>query len=158
MLYNEHGWPGSGPGPVVSSGWMNKVVGYTLTKMQASKVVAAISVFGFDFNLATGRNTYVTYEMAAELATRHNSEITFDQNTLTPTFSYTDEQGNPHEVWFENSECHCKDAAGLAAGHQRGGSVEAWHGRPGNVAPCPVRHCCQKDNLLASGTFDGTTV
>jgi spore germination protein YaaH len=104
MLYNEHGWPGSGPGPVVSSGWMNKVVGYTLTKMQASKVVAAISVFGFDFNLATGRNTYVTYEMAAELATQHNSEITFDQNTLTPMFSYTDEQGNPHEVWFENSE------------------------------------------------------
>ena len=93
MLYNEHGWPGSGPGPVVSSGWMNKVVGYTLTKMQASKVVAAISVFGFDFNLATGRNTYVTYEMAAELATQHNSEITFDQNTLTPMFSYTDEQG-----------------------------------------------------------------
>src|SRR5690606_26418542 len=56
MLYNEHGWPGSGPGPVVSSGWMNKVIGYTLTKMPAGKVVAAISVFGFDFDLATGRN------------------------------------------------------------------------------------------------------
>ncbi len=104
MLYNEHGWPGSGPGPVVSSGWMNKVVGYTLTKMPASKVVAAISVFGFDFNLATGRNTYVTYEMAAELAAEQNTEIVFDQDTLTPTFSYTDDEGNPHEVWFENSE------------------------------------------------------
>lgn len=104
MLYNEHGWPGSGPGPVVSSGWMNKVIGYTLTKVPASKVVAAISVFGFDFNLATGRNSYVTYEMATELAARYNSEIIFDQDTLTPVFSYTDEQGNPHEVWFESSE------------------------------------------------------
>lgn len=104
MLYNEHGWPGSGPGPVVSSGWMNKVIGYTLTKMPASKVVAAISVFGFDFNLTTGRNTYVTYELAAELASRYNAEIVFDQDTLTPTFSYTDEEGNTHEVWFENSE------------------------------------------------------
>jgi spore germination protein YaaH len=75
MLYNEHGWPGSGPGPVVSSGWMNKVIRYTLTKMPASKVVAAISVFGFDFNLATERNTYATYEMAAELAERYNREI-----------------------------------------------------------------------------------
>ena len=42
--------------------------------------------------------------MAAELAARYNAEIIFDQDTLTPMFSYTDEQGNPHEVWFENSE------------------------------------------------------
>ncbi|MEN6314643.1 MAG: LysM peptidoglycan-binding domain-containing protein [Clostridiaceae bacterium] len=104
MLYNEHGWPGSGPGPVVSSGWMTKVLGYTLTKMPASKVVAAISVFGFDFNLTTERNTYVTYAMAADLARRYNRSIIFDQDTLTPMFSYTDEQGNQHEVWFENSD------------------------------------------------------
>ena len=104
MLYNEHGWPGSGPGPVVSSGWMARVLGYTLTKMPASKVVAAISVFGFDFNLTTGRNTYVTYAQAANLARRYNRSIIFDQDTLTPMFSYTDEQGNNHEVWFENSQ------------------------------------------------------
>ncbi len=104
MLYNEHGWPGSGPGPVVSSGWMNKVIGYTLTKMPANKVVAAISVFGFDFNLATGGTTYVTYEMAANLAEQYGANIIFDQDTLTPMFSYTDDQGNSHEVWFENKE------------------------------------------------------
>jgi len=104
MLYNEHGWPGSGPGPVVSSGWMTKVLGYTLTKMPASKVVAAISVFGFDFNLATGKNAYATYAMAADLAKRYNKSIIFDQDTLTPMFSYTADQGDMHEVWFENSE------------------------------------------------------
>jgi spore germination protein len=104
MLYNEHGWPGSGPGPVVSSGWMTKVLAYTLTKVPASKVVAAISVFGFDFNLTTGRNTYATYSMAADLAKRYNKTIIFDQDTLTPMFAYEDEQGNKHEVWFENSD------------------------------------------------------
>jgi spore germination protein YaaH len=104
MLYNEHGWPGSGPGSVVSSGWMTKVLGYTLTKVPANKVVAAISVFGFDFNLTTGRNTYVTYAMAADLARRYNKTVIFDQDTLTPMFAYEDEQGNKHEVWFENSD------------------------------------------------------
>jgi spore germination protein len=104
MLYNEHGWPGSGPGSVVSSGWMTKVLGYTLSKMPAQKVVAAISVFGFDFNITTGSNTYVTYQMAADLAKRYNSNIIFDQASLTPMFSYQDEQGNKHEVWFENSD------------------------------------------------------
>jgi beta-N-acetylglucosaminidase len=104
MLYNEHGWPGSGPGPVVSSGWMTKVVSYTITKMPAEKVVAAISVFGFDFDLTTGKNTYASYQIASDLAKKYNKTIIFDQATLTPMFDYTDEQGNKHEVWFENQD------------------------------------------------------
>jgi spore germination protein len=104
MLYNEHGWPGSGPGPVVSIGWMDRVLRYTITRVPKEKVVAAVSVFGFDFNLATGINTYVTYEMAVALAKRYGKEIIFDQETKTPMFAYTDEQGNQHEVWFENKE------------------------------------------------------
>ena len=103
MLYNEHGWPGSGPGPVVSIGWMERVLRYTMSKMPKEKIVAAVSVFGFDFNLTTGRNTYVTYQMAVDLANRYNKEIIFDEKTQTPMFAYTDTAGNQHEVWFEDS-------------------------------------------------------
>jgi spore germination protein YaaH len=102
MLYNEHGWPGSGPGPVVSIGWMERVLRYTITKMPAQKVVAAVSVFGFDFNLTTGRNTYVTHEAAIRLAQRYGQAVIFDRPTQTPMFRYTDDQGNKHEVWFED--------------------------------------------------------
>lgn len=102
MLYNEHGWPGSGPGPVVSIGWMDRVLRYAMTKMPRDKIVAAVSVFGFDFNLTTGRNTYVTHEMAINRARQYNAEIIFDEETQTPMYSYTDEQGNQHEVWFED--------------------------------------------------------
>ncbi|WP_126425328.1 LysM peptidoglycan-binding domain-containing protein [Brevibacillus marinus] len=104
MLYNEHGWPGSPPGPPVSIGWLERVVRYTLTKMPANKITAAVSVFGFDFNLTTGRNTYITYQMAVNRARRYNAQIRFDEETQTPTFSYQDEQGNRHEVWFENAQ------------------------------------------------------
>ncbi|MFE5322973.1 LysM peptidoglycan-binding domain-containing protein [Paenibacillus sp. NPDC056579] len=104
MLYNEHGWPGSGPGPVVSIGWMKEVVGYALMKMPASKITAAVSVFGFDFNLTTKRNTYATYQMAMDLAQKYNKEVIFDEKTQTPMFAYTDESGNQHEVWFENEQ------------------------------------------------------
>jgi spore germination protein len=104
MLYNEHGWPGSGPGPVVSIGWMERVLKYTISKMPRDKIVAAVSVFGFDFNLTTGRNTYVTYEMAMNLAQKYKKEVIFDEKTKTPMFAYQDEQGNQHEVWFENRD------------------------------------------------------
>lgn len=103
MLYNEHGWPGSGPGPVVSIGWMESVLRYAMTKMPASKITAAVSVFGFDFNLTSKRNTYVTYSMAMDLAKRYKQEIIFDEPTQTPMFRYTDADGDKHEVWFENA-------------------------------------------------------
>ncbi len=102
MLYNEHGWPGSGPGPVVSIGRMEKVLRYAMTVMPKEKIVAAVSVFGFDFNLDTGRAAYVTYDRAVALAKQYNQEITFDQETQTPMFAYTNAQGVKHEVWFEN--------------------------------------------------------
>lgn len=102
MLYNEHGWPGSGPGPVVSIGWMEKVLRYTLTKVPKNKVIASVSVFGFDFNVTTGTNTYVTFAMAVQLAQTYNKPIIFDQASQTPMFSYQDAAGNQHEVWFED--------------------------------------------------------
>ncbi|MGZ4122067.1 MAG: glycosyl hydrolase family 18 protein [Tumebacillaceae bacterium] len=104
MLYNEHGWPGSGPGPVVSIGWMEQVLRYAMTKMPARKITAAVSVFGFDFNLTKKRNTYVTYGMAMNLAKKYNKQVIFDQATKTPMFRYKDEEGNDHEVWFENAD------------------------------------------------------
>lgn len=102
MLYNEHGWPGSGPGPVVSIGRMEKVLRYAMSVMPKEKIVAAVSVFGFDFNLQTGRAGYASFDRAMALAKKYNKQIIFDQETQTPMFAYTDEKGVKHEVWFEN--------------------------------------------------------
>ncbi len=104
MLYNEFGWPGSPPGPPVTIGWMERVLKYTMTKMPKEKIVAAVSVFGFDFNLTTGKNSYASFDRAMELANKYNKEIIFDEKTKTPMFSYEDEEGNKHEVWFENAQ------------------------------------------------------
>ncbi|WP_171016748.1 LysM peptidoglycan-binding domain-containing protein [Pseudalkalibacillus caeni] len=102
MLYNEFGWPGSPPGPAVTIGWMEKAISYAKTQMAAEKIVAAVSVFGFDFNLDTGKNTYVTYDMAIKIAEKYNADIQFSEERQTPFFKYTDEEGNNHEVWYED--------------------------------------------------------
>lgn len=104
MLYNEFGWPGSPPGPPVSIPWMQRVLNYTKTKMPWYKIAAAVSVFGFDFNLTTGRSSYVSFDRAMQLANRYGSTIQFDTYFQTPYFSYTDEQGQQHQVWFENAD------------------------------------------------------
>lgn len=104
MLYNEYGWPGSPPGPPVSIPWFRRVISYAKTKMPWYKIAAAVSVFGFDFNLATGRSTYVSYERAIQLANQYGSTIQFDMRQQTPWFAYTDDQGQQHQVWFEDED------------------------------------------------------
>ena len=104
MLYNEHGWPGSGPGPVVSAGWMRQVLTYAVERVDPAKIMAAVSVFGFDFNLVTDRPRYVSYEQAMALAQEYGATIRFDEESQTPTFRYTASNGQEHEVWFENAE------------------------------------------------------
>lgn len=104
MLYNEYGWPGSPPGPPVSIPWFRRVVGYTKTKMPWYKIAAAVSVFGFDFNLATGRSSYASYDRAIQLSRQYGSTIQFDMRQQTPWFSYTDAQGQQHQVWFEDED------------------------------------------------------
>jgi len=44
---------GKPPGPAVTIGWMERVLRYTMSKMPRDKIMAAVSVFGFDFNLTT---------------------------------------------------------------------------------------------------------
>ncbi|MGB8001075.1 MAG: LysM peptidoglycan-binding domain-containing protein [Anaerobacillus sp.] len=104
MLYNEFGWPGSPAGPAVTAGWMEKVMTYAKTRIPPEKLVSAISVFGFDFNLDTGKSTYVTYDMAMKLKKKYKAEVQFNEERKTPFFKYEDGDGNQHEVWFENQQ------------------------------------------------------
>lgn len=104
MMYNEHGWPGSGPGPVSSSPWMRRVLDYALTRIPAEKMMAAVGLFGFDFNLTTERVRYLSFQQAMELAARYQAVPRFDEATETPTFTYTAENGDEHEVWYDDAQ------------------------------------------------------
>ena len=44
MMYNEHGWPGSGSGPVSSTPWMEAVLDYALQQAEPQKIVAAVGL------------------------------------------------------------------------------------------------------------------
>ena len=42
-------------------------------------------------------------EAAPLLAAQYGAEIQFDTQSQTPYFTYLDEAGQPHEVWFEDA-------------------------------------------------------
>ena len=45
----------------------------------------------------------ISSQQAIELAARYGVSINYDQVAQAPFFHYTDEQGNRHEVWFEDA-------------------------------------------------------
>ncbi|HZK18463.1 MAG TPA: glycosyl hydrolase family 18 protein [Clostridia bacterium] len=102
MMYNEHGFPGSGSGPVSSIGFNNSVIDYAVDRIAPHKIILAEPVFGFDFNLQTGRYTYLSHEMAMERLENYDARVHFDLTSLTPFFSYTDALEQGHEVWYED--------------------------------------------------------
>jgi spore germination protein YaaH len=103
MMYNEHGWPGSGPGPVSSIGFNHAVLKYAVTKIPRHKIIAAEPVFGFDFNLQTNRYDYLSHELAMKRVYNHGAAPLFDRTSQTPHFLYT-ANNQRHEVWYEDAD------------------------------------------------------
>lgn len=102
MMYNEHGWPGSGPGPVSSSTWMRRVLEGVLPVIPAKKILAAVGLFGFDFNLTTEMVQYLSYMQAQERMKYYRAQAEYDPVAQSWKFTYTDENGDQHEVWYDD--------------------------------------------------------
>ncbi|GAA2775869.1 glycosyl hydrolase family 18 protein [Saccharopolyspora taberi] len=100
MAYDYH-WATSPPGPVAPVGWVRDVLRYATTAIPRDRIVLGIPLYGYDWS--GGNATSVTWLQAFRLATEHRAQTAYDPATQSPWFRYTDAQGRPHEVWFENS-------------------------------------------------------
>ena len=45
----------------------------------------------------------ISVEAAMDIAYAHNAMIQYDYLAQSPFFRYTDQEGNAHEVWFEDA-------------------------------------------------------
>lgn len=101
MTYEEH-WPASDPGPVASSPWVNGVLTYATSQINPAKIHLGLPMYGYDWPLDQGKGKSVTYTRAMNLAARYKAQIQWDRVMQAPHFTYTDDKGIEHRVWFEN--------------------------------------------------------
>lgn len=100
MAYDRH-WSTSPPGPVAPIGWIREVLAYAKSQMPPDRIVLGIPLSGYDWSGGTAES--VTWLQAFRLTGKHNLEPNYDARSQSPWFRYTDEEGNDHEVWFENA-------------------------------------------------------
>ncbi|MCI3927085.1 glycoside hydrolase family 18 protein [Paenibacillus sp. TRM 82003] len=106
MTY-EWGYSG-GPAMAVSPiGPVRRVLEYALTEMPGSKIMMGQNLYGYDWTLpyvAGGQYARALSPQAAiDLARRENVAIRYDYGAQAPTFTYVDDAGRTHEVWFEDA-------------------------------------------------------
>ena len=114
LTYEEHGtW--SGPGPIATPLFVQKVGQYALSQIPFERIVIALGVYGYDWPLGVGDAIPVealTYQSSTARALDRQLRIQRDAPTQVPWYRYLDGLGIEHEVWFE-------DLPGLKAKWQR---------------------------------------
>ena len=107
LMTYEWGYTYGPPMAVAPIGAVRRVVEFALTQMEPGKILLGFPNYAYDWTLpftaGATRAQSIGNEAAPLLAAQYGAEIQFDTQSQTPYFTYLDEAGQPHEVWFEDA-------------------------------------------------------
>ncbi|MGM7701642.1 glycosyl hydrolase family 18 protein [Pseudalkalibacillus sp. Hm43] len=105
MTY-EWGWSGGPPMPVSPLPEVEKVLQYALTEIPKEKIVMGVNLYGYDWTLPYVEGGKFAKALSVPQATRlaytKKAEIQYDQDSQAPFYTYYDQDGKEHIVWFED--------------------------------------------------------
>jgi spore germination protein len=105
MTYDWH-WSGSTPGAIAPIGKVRQTLDYAVKAIPKQKIFMGIPMYAYDWiELPEGNTQARAYsqQKALEKALSHGSTIRYDPKTKSPHFSYIDQDGRKHTVWFEDA-------------------------------------------------------
>ncbi|MGP4109121.1 LysM peptidoglycan-binding domain-containing protein [Virgibacillus sp. L01] len=107
LMTYEWGYSG-GPARAVSPiNEVRKVVNFALSVMPANKILLGQNLYGYDWTLPYEEGgepaEALSPQQAIARAREQNVAIEYDTEAQAPFYTYTDDQGNQHEVWFEDA-------------------------------------------------------
>ena len=86
---------------------VRRVLDYAVTEIPPEIIFMGIPNYGYDWPLPYERGVTRAQSLgnvaAVERAAQYGATISFDPTAQAPFFYYTDENGTPHVVWFENA-------------------------------------------------------
>lgn len=92
------------PGPVAPYWWVDEVLYYATQHFDPRQIYLGVPFYGRDWNLDDGPPAQsLSYTQTMERAERYDAVGGFSDGDRSPWLRYTDENGDEHEVWYENS-------------------------------------------------------
>jgi spore germination protein YaaH len=105
MAWGKH-WTTSAPGAIADLPWATRVANYVATMPDRSRFVFGTGLYGIDWANGGGPanpGTPLEYADVMALMARVGAVAEFDPVAYAPHFSYVDEAGAPHEVWYTDA-------------------------------------------------------
>ncbi|MBU8907941.1 glycosyl hydrolase family 18 protein [Desertibacillus haloalkaliphilus] len=107
LMTYEWGWTGGPPMAVAPISQVRRVIEYAASVVPNDKIMMGVPLYGYDWTLpfveGETRARAIDHQEAIELAARYNAAIEYDWEAQSPFFTYVDEEGLEHEVWFEDA-------------------------------------------------------
>lgn len=107
LMTYEWGYTYGPPMAVAPLPNVRQVVEYALTEIPAEKIWLGVPNYGYDWPLpfvqGESKATSISSQQAIELARRYGVSIRYDDRAQAPWFTYLDDTGRAHEVWFEDA-------------------------------------------------------
>lgn len=105
MTY-EWGWAGGRPWAIAPINKVRDVLDYAVTAIPQNKIIMGIPLYGRDWKIPWEQGTIaktISPKQAVQLAKKHHVAIQYNTTYEAPFFRYVDEDGQEHEVWFEDA-------------------------------------------------------
>ncbi|WLD91788.1 LysM peptidoglycan-binding domain-containing protein [Alkalihalobacillus sp. AL-G] len=105
MTY-EWGWSGGPPMPVSPLPEVERVLRYAISEIPKEKVMMGVNLYGYDWTLPFVEGgefaKALSIPQATRLAYTQRTEIQYNQEDEAPFYTYYDQNGKEHIVWFED--------------------------------------------------------
>jgi cellulose synthase/poly-beta-1,6-N-acetylglucosamine synthase-like glycosyltransferase/peptidoglycan/xylan/chitin deacetylase (PgdA/CDA1 family) len=85
-----------------------------------SHIVVGVGGYAYDWTLGARPAEELTFQEVLRLAQQAEATIGMDKGSLNPTFTYDDEQGKPHAVWYLDAVTTFNEMAEVAPHHPNG--------------------------------------
>ena len=106
LMTYEWGWAGGAPLAIAPINEVRKVLDYAVTVIPSEKIMMGAPLYGRDWKIPWVKGTIartISPVEARQLAVKYNVPIKYNYTYQSPYFRYTDENGQQHEVWFEDA-------------------------------------------------------
>ncbi len=133
LAFQEPG-PFSGPAPLAAQDWYEERLSALLTRIPAEKLVIALGGFGMDWISGRPDPEYLNFFDITEAVARYGGSIELDQESLNSVASFSDAQGQRHQIWFldalsahnQLAQIPLDQIGGMAIWPVSGGDVGVW--------------------------------
>ena len=106
LMTYEWGWSGGRPLAIAPITEVRKVLDHAVTVIPRQKILMGVPLYGRDWKIPWVQGTRartVNLKIAVNLASRYGAAIQYNNTYQAPFFRYTDENGQQHEVWYEDA-------------------------------------------------------